>query len=103
MSSVMPRNIPSFQLIMASDVVRLISVNIRGLRQQFKRNDIFDYIKNLKADIICLQETHLVQKYLNILKRDWNIDYYLAGNSTNSRGVAIMLNNTFEYSVKKLH
>ena len=100
MSSVMPRNIPSFQLIMASDVVSLVSANIRGLRQHFKRNDIFDYLKNLKADIICLQETHLVQKDLNILKRDWNIDYYLAGNSTNSRGVAIMLNNTFEYSVK---
>ena len=100
MSSVMPRSIPSFQLIMASDVVRMISANIRGLRQQFKRNDIFDYIKNLKSDIICLQETHLVQKDLNTLTREWNIDYYLAGNSTNSRGVAIMLNNTFEYSVK---
>ena len=100
MSSVMPRIIPSFQLIMGSDVVRMISANIRGLRQQFKRNDIFDYIKNLKSDIICLQETHLVQKDLNTLTREWNIDYYLAGNSTNSRGVAIMLNNTFEYSVK---
>ena len=41
-----------------------------------------------------------MQKDLNTLTKEWNIEYYLAGNSTNSRGVAIMLNNTFEYSVK---
>ena len=63
--------------------------------------DIFDYIKGLKADIICLQETHLVQKDINILSKEWNIDYYLAGESTNSRGVLIMLNNTFEYQVNR--
>ena len=86
---------------MASNTIDIFSANVRGLRQHFKRVDIFDYIKGLKADIICLQETHLVQKDINILSKEWNIDYYLAGDSTNSRGVLIMLNNTFEYQVNQ--
>ena len=86
---------------MAKMDINLTSANIRGLRQQFKRRDIFDYIKNLKADIVCLQETHLIQKDLNILRKEWNIDYFIAGNSTNSRGVMIMINNSFEYKVNQ--
>ena len=43
----------------------------------------------------------MVQKGLNTLWKEWNIEYFIAGNSTNSRGVAILLNNTFEYSVNK--
>ena len=54
---------------MGNDDIDIFSANIRGLRQQFKRRDIFDYIKNLKSDIICLQETHLVQKDLTMLSK----------------------------------
>ena len=86
---------------MASDTIDIFSANARGLRQHFKRIDLFDYIKNLRADIICLQETHLVQKDINILAKEWNVEYFLAGNSTNSRGVLVMLNNTFEYQVNQ--
>ena len=31
--------------------------------------------------------------------KEWNIEYILAGESTNSRGVAILLNKTFEYNI----
>ena len=86
---------------MGNDDIDIFSANIRGLRQQFKRRDIFVYIKNLKSDIICLQETHLVQKDLTMLSKEWNLDYYIAGSSTNSRGVMVMINNTFEYNVKQ--
>ena len=58
-----------------------------------------DYFKSLKADIICLQETHLTQKDLNTLLKEWNIEYKLSGTSTNSRGTAILINNTFEYYI----
>ena len=86
---------------MGNDDIDIFSANIRGLRQQFKRRDIFDYIKNLKSDIICLQETHLIQKDLTMLSKEWNLDYYIAGSSTNSRGVMVMINNTFEHTVKQ--
>ena len=84
---------------MGNNDIDIISANVRGLRQQFKRFDLFQYFRNLKADIVCLQETHLVQKDLNTLKKDWNVEYFIAGNSTNSRGVAIVIYNSFEYSI----
>ena len=84
---------------MVSDNIEIISANVRGLRQQFKRIDLFNYFKKLKADIVCLQETHLIQKDLNTIRKEWNIEYFIAGNSTNSRGVAILINNTFEYTI----
>ena len=96
------RHVPLLpMLIMASDRIHIFSANMRGLRQHFKRVDLSDFLRKLKADIICLQETHLVQKDLNTLLKEWNIEYFIAGNSTNSVGVTIMVNNTFEYSVKR--
>ena len=53
----------------------------------------------MKADIICLQETHLIEQDLNQLKLEWNVEFFLSGNSSNSKGVAIILNNTFEYEI----
>ena len=84
---------------MAGDRLKILSANVRGLRQILKRRDVFDYFKNQNADIICLQETHLVQSDMDSLIKDWNLKYILAGFSTNSRGVAILLNNTFEHKV----
>ena len=88
-------------MIMASSNIKVISANVRGLRQSIKRKDLLDYFKLQKPDIICLQETHLVQEDINMLIKEWNIEYFVAGSSTNSRGVAILLNNTFEYKVTK--
>ena len=87
---------------MATDKLRILSANVRELRQVLKRTDLFDYFKNQKADILCLQETHLVNEDINTIIKDWNITYYLSGTSTNSRGVGILMNNTFEHSVKNV-
>ena len=83
------------------DDLNILSANVRGLRQHFKRIDFLEYCKGLNPDIICLQETHLTQKDQNMLLKEWNIEYILAGDSTNSRGVAILINNTFEYLLKQ--
>ena len=88
-------------MMMGGENLNIISANVRGLRQQHKRVDFFEYCKSLKPDILCLQETHLTQKDHNLLIKEWNVDYILAGNSTNSRGVAVLLNKTFEYTIKQ--
>ena len=36
-----------------------------------------------------------------MLLKEWNIEYILAGDSTNSRGVATLINNSFEYLLKQ--
>ena len=43
--------------------LNILSANIRGLRDGGKRGDMwFINFKNSKADIVCLQETHLLDK-----------------------------------------
>ena len=77
----------------------ILSSNVRGLRDANKRGDMWLYYKNMNADIICLQETHLVASDLHTITLEWNVDFFLSNSSTNSKGVAIILNNTFEREV----
>lgn len=42
----------------AKIVINLISLNINGLSDIFKRAAVIEWLKCMKADIICLQETH---------------------------------------------
>ena len=57
----------------------------------------------MNTDIICLQETHLVNSDFDTLLKEWNIEYIINGNSTNSKGVAILLNKTFEYNLNSTY
>ena len=57
----------------------------------------------MKLDIMLLQETHLIESDINDLKKEWNINYYIAGKSINSKGVAIRINNTFEFKMLNLN
>ena len=70
---------------------------MRGLRDADKRGDFWLTFKKEKCDIICLQETdrtHLV--------KEWNIEFFVSGESTNSKGVAILINTSFEYKINKV-
>ena len=37
---------------------KIMSLNVRGIREQTKRRSIFSYLKDQKADSYCLQETY---------------------------------------------
>ena len=72
---------------------------MRGLRQPLKRIDLWDKFKELKCNIVMLQETHLIQSDINTLKKEWNVDFFISGESTNGRGVATIIIPNFEYKV----
>ena len=78
--------------------IKVLSANYQGLRSNDKRTDVVSFLKETKASIVCLQDTHLTNKDLRSAKRIWH-ECYLHGNKTNSRGVAILLNKNFEYHV----
>lgn len=49
----------------------IVSVNVNGLNAQNKRGRIFKQLEKLKANVLCLQETHLKEcdnKYLKYKK-----------------------------------
>ena len=77
------------------------TLNVNGLKDLKKRRDIFNFLRGKGQDIYLLQETHMKQKDTKFVRMLWGYDLYLAGNSTNSNGVAILFNSTFEHKVHK--
>ena len=66
-----------------------------GLRQEieFKRKHILNKPREGTVDVLSLQETHLTQKVTNLIRKKWNVEYFLGGSSTTSNGVSTILKN----------
>ena len=84
---------------MAGGHINLCSYNCNGLGDHLKRKDIFDYLRTHNFDICLLQETHLLASQENFIRSCWGFEVVLAGNSTNSNGVAILFSNSFDFKI----
>ena len=80
----------------------VLSANCQGLQGRDKRLDVIHYLGQSHAGIICLQDTHWTDKDESSIKQIWKGECFLNGKLSNSRGVAILLNKTFEYTVKSV-
>ena len=90
--------IPEQAMAHLGNSISVLCANCQGLRNYAKRLDVINYFKETHASIVCLQDTHWTEKDSKAIKTLWGI--YL-GSQTNSHGVAILLNNNFEYKVLK--
>ena len=71
--------------------IKVLSANCQDLRNQEKKIDVLTYFKENKVNILCLQDTHLIENYIPELKKLWDGEIYLSGSKTNSCGVAVFL------------
>ena len=78
---------------------QICTFNCNGLGKFSKRKDVFEYLRKLKHDIYFLQETHWKTDSENFIRSGWGYNCFVAGNSTNKNGVAILFNNSFEYKL----
>lgn len=76
-------------------------MNCRGLSDKYKRRDIFKYMREKKASIICLQGIHLDPNLEIYVQKEWGLDAILCPYKSNARGVAILFNNNFEFKVNR--
>ena len=81
--------------------IKIISLNCRGLRDSYKRKDMFDYLHSKNYNIYCLQDTHFTEEDENIIRSQWGYDCYISPGRSNARGVAVLFNNNFEHKVLK--
>ena len=79
--------------------LKIVSMNCRGLGNQQKRKDIFNFLRNKGASIFCLQDSHFTANDHNYTRTQ--PDYYIfhSPGSSDSRGVAVLFNNDFEYKL----
>lgn len=83
--------------------ITLISLNVNGIGNTVKRRMLFKRLRMYNNAIICLQETHVCQSQLDWIQGLWGGKVALAGNSTQSAGVMILLSKDVNWSMKTLY
>ena len=82
--------------------LKVASMNVQGLGNYEKRRDVFNYLRQKCYSIYLLQDTHFDKQMENRVRSEWGYECYFASFSTQSRGVAILFNNTFDFKVKSV-
>ena len=81
--------------------LHIFSQNCRGgLSVANKRRDLFQYVRNKKYNIICLQDVHINKQLEPFIKSEWGYDVFFSSFTNSSRGVMILINNNFEFKVE---
>ena len=70
--------------------LKLNSLNVRGLKNDFKRNQVFHWLKEQDFNICFLQETHLKASLYQDWLDEWGEQAVFSGDKTNSEGVCIL-------------
>ena len=81
------------------DSITILSLNCQGFGNTRKRRDVFQYLKEKSSSINCLQDTHFSTKLETYGKAEWGYNCFFASYSSNSRGVAVMFMNNFEFNI----
>ena len=78
---------------------KVLSLNVRGIREQTKRRGIFSYLKDQKADFYFLQETYSTVSDEAVWKSEWGGDIIFSHGNCHSRGVCILIGPWVNISV----
>ena len=79
--------------------IKIMSMNCQGLGDLDKCRDVFHFIRQKKYAIYLLQDTHFTTKQENYIRSMWGFDCIFDSFSSQSRGVAILFNNTVDYKI----
>lgn len=71
--------------------MKLISCNVRGLRNRTKRHLVFDYLRRHNVDIALIQEAYCIQNDINHWKHEWGGDMIPCCGSNKSKGLLILI------------
>ena len=83
-------------------MVRIVSINVRGLTDGIKHRAVFNYYRQ-RADIICIQETHCTPELEQVHESQWGGKELFSNGTNVARGVCILFDNKIDYRVCKSH
>ena len=75
--------------------LQFTSWNVRGLNKLVKLKQVMSRIKQLKAKIVFLQETHLTPEDVVKVRRRWPGRVFSASSSSHSRGVITLITTPY--------
>ena len=84
-------------------MVRIASLNVRGIADYYKRRKLFHYFHIKELDVVMLQETHMIKNKANMYKSSWGGNIYHSHGESNARGVATLISKRAGVKVKKAY
>ena len=83
-----------------SECLKVLSYNVRGIRDERKRRALYSYLREQNCDVILLQETHCkLRKEAYRWGKEWEGQSIWSRGSSNSKGVTILFKNGTQYDV----
>lgn len=79
--------------------VKITSWNVRGLREIAKLKQVFNRIRQLRSQIVFLQEIHLRAEEIDRLQRRWPGQVFCAPYSNHARGVLILIHKSLPFQI----
>jgi exonuclease III len=80
----------------------IASCNCQGLSDFQKRRDVFQHLRQLKFNVYFIQDSHFKPSLEKQIRSEWGYESYFASHSSQSRGVAILFNNNFDFKIHKI-
>ena len=78
---------------------KIVSLNVRGIREPTKRRSIFSYLKDQKASFYFLQETYSERSDENVWRNECGGEVFFSHGSKHSRGVCILVDPSTKIKV----
>ena len=78
------------------------SMNCWGLADVKKRKDVFNFLRSKQFSIYFIQDTHFTKEKELLIRSEWGFECIFNSYNSQSRGVAILINNNFEYKIHKI-
>ena len=74
--------------------LKILTLNVRGLRNKKKRYTLFQLVKEGKYDIIALQETHFTENSINIIENEWGKNFHYSAGTNRSKGLITLFGDS---------
>ena len=88
-----------FFLLILIIMLKIITVNAKGLRQKQRRLTAFNVLKRQRPDYVLLQETHWTDEVKNEIRNDWGHDILFSNGTASARGTAMLFNPRLDYNI----
>lgn len=79
--------------------IKILTWNVRGLREKIKRSAALSCLQKQRADIIALVETHIEERLQMALRRPWVGWAYHSTLTTHARGVSLLIAKSVHFQM----
>lgn len=78
--------------------LKIMTFNCRGLKNKTKRLSLFKTFRDKNIDVVCLQETYLMEREKKTIETEWGNKVLLSEGTSKSKGLIILFGNKISES-----